>query len=62
MKLSEALSRQSNYSTDAGNKPEIKVLNISILEVDTDITEQKLNNIPGKHRKMMLCRFYSHTF
>ena len=30
MKLSDALSRQSNHSTDAGNKTEINGINISI--------------------------------
>ena len=48
MKLSDAISRQSNHSTDAGNMTEIKGLNISIHEVDTDMTEQKLNNICEK--------------
>ena len=51
MKLSDALSRQSNHSTDTGNKTEIKGLNISIQKVDTDITEQKLNNIHEKTQK-----------
>ena len=41
MKLSDALLRQSNHSTDAGNKTEIKGLNISIHEVDTDISERE---------------------
>ena len=45
MKLSDVLSRQSNHSTDAGNRTEIKGLNISIHEVDTDISEQTHNNI-----------------
>ena len=45
MKLSDALSRQFNHSTDAGNKTEIKGLNISIHEVDTNISEQKLIKI-----------------
>ena len=45
MKLSDALSRQSNHSTDAGNKTEIKGLNVSIHEVNTNISERKLNNI-----------------
>ena len=44
IKLS-ALSRQSNHSTGAGNKTEIKGLNVSIHEVDTDISEQKLINM-----------------
>ena len=48
MKLSDAVSRQSNHSTDAGNKTEITVLNVSIHKVDTDITEQKLNKICEK--------------
>ena len=39
MKLSDALSKQSNDSTDAGNKTEIKGLNVSIHEVDTDVSE-----------------------
>ena len=41
MKLSDALSRQSNHATDAGNKTEIKGLNISNHEVDTDIFRAK---------------------
>ena len=45
MKLSDSLSRQSNHSTEAGSKTEIKGLNISIHEVDTDISEWKLINI-----------------
>ena len=44
-KLSDALSRQSNHSTDAGNKTEIKGLNVSIHEVDTDISDRKCINI-----------------
>ena len=51
MKLSDTLSRQSNHSTDAGNKTEIKGLNISIHEVDTDISEQKLINICKETQK-----------
>ena len=51
MKLSDALSRQSNHSTDAGDKTEIKGLNISIHEVDTDISEQKLSNIYEETQK-----------
>ena len=51
MKLSDALSRQSNHSMDAGNKTEIKGLNISIHEVDTDILEQKLINIHEETQK-----------
>ena len=39
MKLSDALSRQSNHSTDAGKKTKIKSLNVSIHKVDTDISE-----------------------
>ena len=45
MQVSDVLSRQSNHSTDAGNKTEIKGLNVSIHKVDTDISEWKLNNI-----------------
>ena len=51
LKLSDALSRQSNHSTDAGNKAEIKVLNISIHEVDIDISEWKLINIHEETQK-----------
>ena len=51
MQLSYALSRQSNHSTDAGNKTEIKGLNISIHEVGTDISERKLNNICKETQK-----------
>ena len=51
MKLSDTLSRHSNHSTDAGNKTEIKGLNISFHEVDTDISEQKLNNIHEETQK-----------
>ena len=51
MKLSDLLSRQSNYSTDACNKTEVKGLNVSIHEVDTDISEQKLNNIHEEAQK-----------
>ena len=50
-KLSDAISRQSNYSTDAGNKTEIKGLNISIHEVDTNISEWKLINIHEETKK-----------
>ena len=39
MKLSDALSRQSNHSIEADNKTEIRGLNVSIHEVDTDISE-----------------------
>ena len=51
MKLSDALSRKSNNSTDAGNKTEIKGLNISIHAVDTDISEWKLINICEETQK-----------
>ena len=51
MELSDALSRQSNHSTDAGNKTEIKGLNVSIYEVDTDISDRKLNNICEETQK-----------
>ena len=51
MKLSDTLSRQSNHSTDAGNKTEIKGLNISIYEVDTDISGWKLINICEETQK-----------
>ena len=51
IKLSEALSRQSNHSTEAGYKTEIKGLNVFINEVDTDISEQKLNNICEETQK-----------
>ena len=51
MKLSDALSRQSNHSTDAGNRTEIKGLNVSTHEVDTDISEWKLINICEKTQK-----------
>ena len=39
MKLSDVLSRQSNHSIDADNKTEIMGLNVSIHEIDTDISE-----------------------
>ena len=42
---------QSNHSTDPGNKTEIKGLNISIHEVDTDISEWKLINIHEEIQK-----------
>ena len=51
MKSSDALSRQSNHSTDAGNKTEIKGLNVSIHEVDTDISEWKIINIHKEIQK-----------
>ena len=51
MKLSDALPRQSNHSTDAGNKIEIKGLKVSIHEVDTDISERKLSNIHEETQK-----------
>ena len=51
MKLSDVISRQSNHSTDAGNKTEIKGLNISIHEVDTDVSQQKFNNIHEETQK-----------
>ena len=51
MKLSDVLLRQSNHSTEASNKTEIKDLNIAIHEVDTDISEQKLNNIHEEKQK-----------
>ena len=51
MKLSDALSRLSNQSTDAGNKTEIKGLNISIHEVDTEISEWKLIDICEETQK-----------
>ena len=38
IKLSDALSRPSNHSTDAGNKTDIKGLNVSICELDTYIS------------------------
>ena len=50
-KLSDSLSRQSNHSTDAGSKTEIKGLNISIHEVDTNISEWKLINIREETQK-----------
>ena len=51
MELSNVLSKQSNHSTDAHNKTEIKSLNISIHEVDTDISEWKLINICEEMQK-----------
>ena len=51
MKLSDALPEQSNHSTDSGNKTEIKGLNVSIHEVDTDISEHKFNNICEETQK-----------
>ena len=51
MKLSVTLSRQSNHSTDVSNKTEIKDSNISIHEVDTDISEWKLINICKETQK-----------
>ena len=51
LKLSDVPSRKSNHSTDAGNKSEIKGLKVSIYEVDTDISEQKLNNICEETQK-----------
>ena len=51
MKLPDALSRQSNHSTYAGSKTEINSLNISIHEVDTDISERKLTNICEETQK-----------
>ena len=51
MILSDALSRQSNHSTDVGNKTEIKGLNVSIHEVDTDISELELIKIHEETQK-----------
>ena len=51
MKLSDVLSRQSNHYTEAGNKAEIKGLNFSIHEVDTDNSEWKLSNIYEETQK-----------
>ena len=51
MKLSDTLSRQFNHSTDASNKTEIKGLNVSIHEVDTDISERKLINVHEETQK-----------
>ena len=50
-KLPDALSRQSNHCTDTGNKTEIQGLNISIYEVDTDISEWKFINIHEETQK-----------
>ena len=44
MKLSDALSRQSSHNTDAGNHSKVKGLNISVTEIDVDVSEYKLNN------------------
>ena len=62
MKLSDVLSRQSNHSTEAGNKTEIKGWNISIHEVDTDISEQKLNNIPEESCRSLVFSGTVHWF
>ena len=51
MKLSDALSRQSNHSTNSGNKTEIKGLNVSIHDIDTEILEWKLKNICEEMKK-----------
>ena len=45
MKVSDILSRQCSYNTDAGNCSKVKGLNISVHEIDVDVAECKLNNI-----------------
>ena len=51
MKLSDALSRQSRHNKDAGNHSKVKGLNISVHEIDVDVSECKLNNIHEKTQK-----------
>ena len=48
MKLSDALSRQSSHTTKDGNKTEVKGLDISIHELEADVTDHKLEKISIK--------------
>ena len=45
MKLSDALSRQSSHNTKDGNSTEVKGLDISIHELEADVTDHKLEKI-----------------
>ena len=45
MKLSNALSRQSSHNTKEGNNTEVKGLDISIHELEADVTDHKLEKI-----------------
>ena len=51
MKLSDALSRQSSHNTDDGNHCEVKGLNISVHEIDTDVSGYELDNIGEENQK-----------
>ena len=51
MKLSDTLSRQSSHKTDDGNHCDIKGLNISVHEIDVDVSGCKLNNIHEENQK-----------
>ena len=45
MKLSASLSRQSSHNTKDGNNTDVKGLNISIHELEVDVTDHKLEKI-----------------
>ena len=45
MYLSDALSRMSSHNTKQGKQNEIKGLNISIHDVETDVKDSTLNRI-----------------
>ena len=45
MYLSDALSRLSSHNTKQGKQTEIKGLNISVHDVETDVKDSTLNRI-----------------
>ena len=45
MYLSDALSRLSSHNTKQGKQTEIKGLNISVHDVETDVKDSTLNKI-----------------
>ena len=51
MKLSDALSRQSSHNTDNGNCCDVKCLNMSVHEIDVDVSGCKLNITHEENKK-----------
>ena len=51
MKLTDTLSRQSIHKTDAGYHSRVRSLNISVHEIDVDVSECILNNVHEETQK-----------
>ena len=50
IKLNNALSRQSSHNTNDDNNTEVKDLNISINELEVDVTDHMLEKSVLQHR------------